>query len=137
MGCQVVAVCPIVNEPAWDAELVAAAEKTGLLKRSLDLKAEAKDADAVYTDSWVDMEFFLDPKFEKQKKERIDLMLPYQLNKANLAGSKALIMHDMPIHVGYEIDRETIEDERAVIFPQSWNRMHGQNALMLRLLGKI
>lgn len=41
------------------------------------------------------------------------------------------------IHVGYEIDRATIEDVRSIIFPQSWNRMHGLNAIMLRLLGLI
>ena len=128
-GVFLTAVTPVVNDPSWDAELVAAAEESGFLRRSNDLKAEAHDADAVYTDSWVDMEFFLDPRFEGEKNKRVELMLPYQLNAANLAGSKALIMHDMPIHTGYEIDRETIEDARSIIFPQSWNRMHGQNAL--------
>lgn len=137
VGTQVVAVSPLVNQPSWDPELVAQAEKSGLFKRAEDLRAEVKDADVVYTDSWVDMEFFLDPKFEQEKKRRIEIMMPFQLNKANLAGSRALIMHDMPIHPGYEIDREIIEDERSVIFEQSWNRMHGQNAIMLRLAGLI
>lgn len=137
IGTQIVAIAPIVNEPSWDQELVDFAEKSGFFRRSENLRAEVRDADAVYTDSWVDMEFFLDPKFEAEKKKRIDLMLPYQLNQDNLADSKALIMHDMPIHVDYEIDRATIEDPRSIIFPQSWNRMHGQNALMLKLLGVI
>lgn len=136
-GTYLTAVAPVINEPSWDAELVAAAEESGFLKRASDLRAEARDADAVYTDSWVDMEFFLDAKFEEEKKRRLETMLPYQLNAANLAGSRALIMHDMPIHTGYEIDRETIEDERSIIFEQSWNRMHGQNAIVLRLLGVI
>jgi len=136
-GAYIVAVTPVINEPSWDSDLTSWAEKSGFFKRSLDLKSEAKDADVVYTDSWVDMEFFLNPKFEAEKKQRIETMMPYQLNKANLAGSRALIMHDMPIHTGYEIDRETIEDERSVIFPQAWNRMHGEVALMLRLLGAV
>lgn len=137
VGTHLVAVTPVINEPSWDDELVREAERSGFFRRADSLKDEAKDADAVYTDSWVDMEFFLDPKFEQEKNRRIDLMMPYQLNQENLKGSKALIMHDMPIHPGYEIDRETIEDKRSVIFEQSWNRMHGQNALMLRLLGVI
>ena len=137
IGVHLTAVTPVINEPSRDHELAAAAEKSGLFARSSDLRSAAKDADAVYTDSWVDMEFFLDPSFEVEKNRRIEQMLPFQLNAANLTGSKALIMHDMPIHPGYEIDRATIEDPRSIIFPQSWNRMHGQNALMLRLMGVI
>jgi len=136
-GAHLVAITPVINQASWDQELVDAAEKSGFLKRSDDLKGEVKDADAVYTDSWVDMEFFLDPKFEEEKKRRIETMLPYQLNKANLQGSKALIMHDMPIHTGYEIDREAIEDGRSVIFLQGHNRMHGEVALVMRLLGVV
>ncbi|NLG83409.1 MAG: ornithine carbamoyltransferase [Firmicutes bacterium] len=137
IGVYLVAIAPIVNEPSWDPELLAAAERSGFFRRAEDLRTEVRDADAVYTDSWVDMEFFLDPAYEAEKKRRLELMLPYQLNAANLAGSRALIMHDMPIHPGYEIDRAMIEDERSIIFPQSWNRMHGQNAIILRLLGLL
>lgn len=136
-GTYLTAITPIVNEPSWDPDLVTAAEKSGFFRRADDLRAEAGEADAVYTDTWVDMEFFVNPKFAAEKEQRIEKMLPYQLNAANLGGSRALIMHDMPMHPGYEIDRQTIEDERSVIFPQAWNRMHGQNAIMLRLLGVI
>ncbi len=136
-GTYITAVTPIINEQSWDSELYEAAEESGFLKRSDDLRAEARDADVVYTDSWVDMEFFQDPGYESEKRRRIEALMPYQLNSSNLEGSKAFIMHDMPIHPGYEIDRETIESERSLIFPQSWNRMHGQDAIMLRLLGII
>jgi ornithine carbamoyltransferase len=136
-GVHVVAVCPVVNEAAWDAELVAKAEQAGLLTKSLDLKEACKDADAVYTDSWVDMEFFNDPKYEKEKNERLETMMPYQMNRRNIGDTKALIMHDMPMHVGYEIDRELIEDKNSIIFPQGWNRMWGEMALVCRLFGVI
>jgi ornithine carbamoyltransferase len=63
--------------------------------------------------------------------------MPYQLNAAALEGSRALILHDMPMHVGYEISREMVEDPRAVIFEQAENRMHGEKALILGLLGLI
>ncbi len=136
-GTHLVAITPVVNQASWDQELLDAAEKSGFFRRSKDLRGEVRDADAVYTDSWVDMEFFFDPKFEEEKNRRIETMMPYQLNKANLQGSRALIMHDMPIHTGYEIDRETIEDERSVIFQQAHNRMHGEVALVMRLLGSL
>ncbi len=40
-----------------------------------------KGANYVYTDTWVDMEFFLDPKFQKEKERRIVTFMPYQINK--------------------------------------------------------
>ena len=36
--------------------------------------------------------------------------MPYQINSDLLNGSNAYIMHDMPIHRGYEITPETIEN---------------------------
>lgn len=136
-GTYLTAVTPVINEPSVDNELVVAADESSFFKRSLDLGAAVKDADVVYTDSWVDMEFFLDPRFAAEKEKRVKQMLPFQLNGRLLGDSRALVMHDMPIHPGYEIDRETIEGPRSIIFPQSWNRMYGQNALILRLLGLI
>jgi len=136
-GTYLTAVTPVINESAIDPELNAAAEKSGFFTKTLDVRAAVQDADVVYTDSWVDMEFFLDPKFAAEKEKRVKQMMPYQLNQKLLKGTRALIMHDMPIHTGYEIDRETIESQNAVIFQQSWNRMYGQNALILRLLGLV
>jgi ornithine carbamoyltransferase len=136
-GTYLTAVTPVINEPAIDPELNAAAEKSGFFTKTLNVHAAVKDADVVYTDSWVDMEFFLDPKFASEKEKRVKQMMPFQLNQKLLKGTRALVMHDMPIHPGYEIDRETIESPNAAIFQQSWNRMYGQNALILRLLGLI
>src|SRR4030065_1232811 len=102
-GVKITAVTPIVNDAAFDKELVEAAKKTGLYETTLDVKKAVKDADVVYTDTWVDMEFFLDPKFKEEKEKRIKLMLPYQINKQLMRESNALIMHDMPIHRGNEI----------------------------------
>jgi hypothetical protein len=45
-------------------------------------------------------------------------MMPYQINANLLAGSNAYVMHDMPIHRGYEIDAETINSTKSVIFEQ-------------------
>lgn len=135
-GVHITAVTPIVNEAAFDKELVEAAKKTGLYQSTLDMKKAVKDADVVYTDTWVDMEFFLDPKFKEEKEKRIKLMLPYQINKQLMRGSNALIMHDMPIHRGYEISNDMIDSPNSIIFDQSENRLHSEKGILLELLTK-
>ena len=136
VGVEITTVTPIFNEPSRDDELLEEAKKTGLYKTTLDLKEAIRDADFVYTDTWVDMEFFLDPKYAREKERRIKIMMPYQINKENMAGSNALIMHDMPIHRGYEISPEMIEDPRSIIYEQSENRLYSAKAILLKLLGK-
>jgi ornithine carbamoyltransferase len=135
-GMKITAVTPIKNEAAWDEELIDEAKKTGLYETTLDVKKAVKDADVVYTDTWVDMEFFLDPKFKEEKEKRIKLMLPYQINKQLLRGSDALIMHDMPIHRGYEISDDMIDNSNSIIFDQSENRLHSEKGVLLTLLAK-
>ena len=103
----------------------------------MDVKAAVKDADAVYTDTWVDMELFLDQKFKEEKEKRIKLMMPYQINSKLMEGSSALIMHDMPIHRGYEISSEMMEAPNSIIYDQAENRLHSEKAILLKLLNKI
>ena len=134
-GVRIVTVTPLVNEASVDEELVEAAKATGLYEHSLDVKAALEDCDVVYTDTWVDMEFFLDPKFKKEKEKRIKLMLPFQVNRKLLGDSDALIMHDMPIHRGYEIADDLIESANSVIYSQSENRLYSAKAVLLKLLG--
>lgn len=136
LGMKITTVTPEFNEPSRDQELLDEAAHTGLYESTLDLKTAIAKADVVYTDTWVDMEYFMDPKFEAEKKRRIDKMLPYQLNEALLKNSKALIMHDMPIHSGYEIDRWAIESPNSIIFDQAENRLHAEKAVLLTQLGK-
>jgi ornithine carbamoyltransferase len=135
MGIKITAVTPIVNAASVDEELLAKAKATGLFEVSKDVKAAVEDCDIVYTDTWVDMEFFLDPKFEEEKEKRIKLMLPYQINLKLLGDSNALIMHDMPIHRGYEIADDIIENPNSVIYLQSENRLYSAKAILLKLLG--
>lgn len=133
-GIEIVTVTPLVNEASVDEELLEAAKDTGLYGNSIDVKAAVEDCDVVYTDTWVDMEYFLDPKFKKENEKRIKLMLPYQVNRKLLGDSDALIMHDMPIHRGYEISEDITEDPNSVIYLQSENRLHSAKAILLKLL---
>jgi len=134
-GVKIVTVTPVVNEASVDEELVETAKATGLYEHSIDVKAAVEDCDVVYTDTWVDMEFFLDSTFKKEKEKRVKLMLPYQVNRKLLGDSDAIIMHDMPIHRGYEISEDIIEDPNSVIYLQSENRLHSAKAILLKLLG--
>jgi ornithine carbamoyltransferase len=129
-------VTPIFNEPTRDNELLEAAKKTGLWETTLDAKAAVKDADFVYTDTWVDMEFFTDPKFAAEKEKRLKQMMPYQINKDLLKNSDAYIMHDMPIHRGYEITADAIENPKSIIYEQAENRLYSAKTILLKLLGK-
>lgn len=137
LGISITTVTPIIHEPAQDTELLEKAKKTGLFNSTLDLVNAVKDADAVYTDTWVDMELFLDPAFKKEKEKRVKLMAPYQINSKLMKESNALIMHDMPIHRGYEITGEVVDSPNSVIYQQAENRLHSEKAILLKLLKKI
>jgi len=136
-GVKIITVTPIFNEPSRDDELLKSAEKSGLWKTSLDVEEAVKDADFVYTDTWIDMEFFSDPKFSAEKEKRLKIMMPYQINKKLLGKSNAYIMHDMPIHRGYEISADIIESPNSVIYEQSENRLYSAKAILLKLLEKF
>ena len=135
-GVKITTVTPIFNEPSRDEKLLENARKTGLYEASLNVKKAVKDADFVYTDTWVDMEFFLDPKYAEEKEKRIKLMMPYQINKELLKESSAYVMHDMPIHRGYEISSDVIENPKSIIYEQSENKLYSAKAILLKLLGR-
>jgi ornithine carbamoyltransferase len=133
-GVELTTVTPIFNEQARDEELLEAGKKTGLWKTTLDVEDAVADADFVYTDTWIDMEFFTDPKFAAEKEKRLKQMMPYQINKKLLENSEAYIMHDMPIHRGYEISADAIENPKSVIYEQAENRLYSAKAILLKLL---
>jgi ornithine carbamoyltransferase len=135
-GVKITTITPIFNEPARDEELLKEAKNTGLWENTLDVKRAVKDADFVYTDTWIDMEFFADPKFAAEKEKRIKLMMPYQVNKGLLMGTNAYVMHDMPIHRGYEISSDLIDSPKSMIFEQSENRLYSAKSILLKLLTK-
>jgi len=141
LGIKVAIVAPEVNQPSVDPELNQMAESTGLVTRTLDLKEALEGTDYVHTDTWMDMEFFKDGKvldeFKQQYEERNSKFMPYQLN-ANLINTycpNAKIMHCMPCHIDYEITRDAVDHPNSIIFDQAENRLHGQNAIILKLLG--
>lgn len=136
LGVHLVLVTPLVNDGAMIDRVVSRAKAAGTVTWEKDIKHAVNNVNYVYTDTWVDMEFFNDPAFAKQKEERLELMLPYQINHELLKGSKAKVMHDMPIHAGYEISRELVDDPRSIIFNQAENRLDAQKAVIISLLSR-
>lgn len=133
LGIKLLLVTPIINEAAWDEELMNKAYRSGYIE-NLPLLSEAiKRTDFIYTDTWVDMEFYQDIDFQAEKEKRIELMMPYQINRLALGQYSPYIMHDMPIHPGFEISADLIESAQSVIYQQAENRMHVQKSLLMYL----
>src|SRR4029077_17709667 len=87
-------------------------------------------AHAVYTDTWTSM------GQEDEAEVRRRIFAPYQVNEELMALARpgALFMHCLPAHRGEEVTAEVFESEASVVFDQAENRLHGQKALLLKLL---
>ena len=131
---------PLVNNTVCGEEFYEAAKATGHYVEldpamSMDeAKKYVKDMDVLYTDTWVDMEFFNNPAYAQQKEETLAKMMPYQINDELLEGSKAIVLHDMPMHVGFEISQSVVDKNLDHILNQAENRRHAEKAIMVTLL---
>lgn len=134
-GVRITTVTPEVNKPSEDEDLADRARKTGLFQETLDLESAVAGADFLYTDTWIDMEFFEDPAYEAEKKRRVEAFAPYQINMDLLDKTGALVMHCLPAHKGYELTAEVMASPRCVAVDQAENRMHVQKAILTQLLG--
>jgi ornithine carbamoyltransferase len=134
LGMEVTFATPDQPETTIDQDTLEHARRSGRFHVTTDAKAAVHKAAVVYTDTWVDMEAFNDPSFQREKERRIGLFQPYQLNTELLQHSQALIMHCLPAHRGYEITTEVLESEQSIVFDQAENRLHAQKAAIFRCL---
>ena len=90
-----------------------------------------KNADVVYTDTWVSM------GQESEKAERQKIFMPYQVNKELFAhaDSDAVFMNCLPAYRGFEVTEDVIDGAHSVIFDEAENRLHAQKAVMATLMG--
>lgn len=88
-----------------------------------------KDADVIYTDTWVSMG-------DISSQDHLNKLQPYQVNESLLSHAKqqAIIMHCLPAHRGEEITDSVMESKQSVVFDQAENRLHAQKAVMQYLL---
>lgn len=134
-GVELRLVTPVVNEHSVDHALRERARQSGHVHEvGADLAGALDGADFVYTDTWIDMEWFNDPSYAPERERRMAIMAPLQLNERSLAPHDPWIMHPMPIHPGLEIAEQLIDHPRSVIFHQAGNRLCAAKALILSAL---
>ncbi len=147
LGLHFVACAPEKYFP--NAELVAqcqaiAAETGAVLEFITEPAKAVVGADVIYTDVWVSM-----GEPDEVWKERIEDLLPYQVNKAamDMAGPQCRFMHCLPafhdlkttigkqIHEKFgltamEVTDEVFESEQSIVFDEAENRLHTIKAVM-------
>lgn len=124
------------NGESLDADVQEIIERSGTVERTSDPIAAVENADFVYTDTWIDMQYFNNPDHKDENDAKLRKMMPFQVN-AKLIGDKPLrIMHDMPVHDGFEITTDMIRDSRSIIYEQAANRLHAQKGLLWWLLAE-
>ena len=132
-GMDMIACCPETRKP--NAEIMAKAaeiaKENGCLSAYMsDPKVACKDADVLYTDTWISMGDTLSVE------EAFALFSDYQINDKmlSLAKDDCIVMHCLPCHRGQEITDEVIEGPHSVVFDEAENRLHAQKAIIYTLL---
>ena len=153
MGMDFRCVAPKSMQP--QKELVQKAEEIGKETGARiiitdNLEEGVKDCDFLYTDVWVSM-----GEPEEVWKERVELLMPYQINKevVKMTGNpKMKFMHCLPsFHnretaIGedvyqkfglesMEVTEEVFEWEASIVFDEAENRLHTIKAILVATLG--
>ena len=89
-----------------------------------------KDADVVYTDVWASM------GQKEEAEQRMKRFEGFQVNSdlMEATGKKTIFMHCLPAERGVEVTDEVSDASYSIIFDQAENRMHAQNAIMIKLM---
>lgn len=152
MGMDVRIAAPLALQPPAElvAEMRALALTTGArITLETDPIKAVDQADFVYTDVWVSM-----GEPEDVWRQRIDQLLPYQVNAALMKAThkpRARFMHCLPafhnldtevgrqVHERYglseiEVTDEVFESEASIVFTQAENRLHTIKAVLVATL---
>jgi len=151
MGMQFVALAPknlFPSEELVESMREVAKETGASITLTENIEEAVKGADVIYTDVWVSM------GEEEHFKERIELLLPYQVNMEMIqkTGNPNVIFmhclpsfHDLNTEIGREIYEkfgiaemevtdEVFESKHSVVFDQAENRMHTIKAVLVATL---
>ena len=135
-GINIVIGCPKEKKFSPMTQVLAQARKYAKKNKSKvvvihDPEKAVKDADVVYTDSW--MSYNINPA---EKSSRMKALKRYQVNKELMKHAKksAVFMHCLPAVRGMEVTKDVIDGKQSVVFDQAENRLHMQKALILKLL---
>lgn len=153
MGMKFRSVAPKSVQPTKElvAQAKEIAKETGAEIMVTDNVEEGvKGCDFIYTDVWVSM-----GEADEVWKTRIELLKPYQVNKAMMTATgnaKCKFMHCLPAFhnrdtivgeeifqkygiEGMEVNEEVFESENSIVFDEAENRLHTIKAVMVATLG--
>ena len=124
--------CPKGFEP--DTSTVEDAQKFNLsnIKITDNIHEAVRGADVIYTDVWASM----GQKEEAESRKKIFSELQVNSKMMNMTNKETLFMHCLPAERGREVTDEVIESSNSIVFDQAENRMHAQNAIMLKLFSQ-
>jgi ornithine carbamoyltransferase len=107
-----------------------AAKKNLRIEVVEDPAQAVKDADVVYTDTWVSM------GDEAEIEQRKRMFPPYQVNAqlVSHADPEYVFLHCLPAHRNEEVTDEIMDGSHSAVFDQAENRMWAQMAIMLKLI---
>ncbi len=133
MGIDMVACCPATRMPNAEIMMKAAdiaRENGSKIIASHEPQEACKDADVLYTDTWISM------GDTTSEAEAIKIFQKYQINDdlLSIASPDCIVMHCLPAHRGQEITNSVIEGKHSVVFDQAENRLHAQKAVLYTLL---
>ena len=151
LGINVKIIAPKELQPAPEIVDLAKKHQTGGEITVTDDTAAVADADILYTDVWVSM------GEEVDFKERIDLLLPYQINQGLLDqvnNPKTIVLHCLPAFhdlnteigqeiyekYGYkelEITDTIFQKYSSIIFQEAENRLHSIKAIIYQSLKNL
>jgi ornithine carbamoyltransferase len=116
----------IIEEASFDAK-----KKGSRILLTEDPIEACKDADVVYTDTWVSM------GQEAEKELRKKIFLPYQVNSELMSHAKedAIFLHCLPAYRGLEVTEDIIDGPMSLVFEEAENRLHVQKAVMAIVMG--
>ena len=84
------------------------------------------------------MEFFTNPAYAEKKEAICKMMMPYQIDADLLAGTDTMVLHDMPMHPGFELTQEVVDKHLETILDEAENRRHAEKGLLVYLItGKL
>ena len=133
MGMDMVACCPATRMPnaeiMLNASRIADANGSKIIA-SHEPKEACKDADVLYTDTWISM------GDSTPLEEAVRIFHEYQINKELLSIAKpdCIVMHCLPAHREQEITGEVMDGPQSVVFDEAENRLHAQKAVLYTLL---
>lgn len=132
LGMHFVAASPkgyAMRQDVVDRAVTLASKSHGSVVQTRNPKDAVRDADVVYTDTWVSM------GDETSKSLRLKAFRPYQVNASlmKLAKPTAIFMHDMPAYLGNEVTKDVFDCPQSVVYQQAENRLHAQKALLIFL----